>query len=100
MLNYTGFSDGRGWWLKNSEGKESLQKSLKAFEQYLEENAPFDGIIGFSQGAAFLGLVCILLREKCKLSILIQYANLFPSSNHQLAILKWWLVFRGGVFRG
>uniref|UniRef100_A0A1B6LHU8 Serine hydrolase domain-containing protein n=1 Tax=Graphocephala atropunctata TaxID=36148 RepID=A0A1B6LHU8_9HEMI len=59
-------ADGRGWWLKHALDEESdgLQESLNHFERTLEDNGPFDGVVGFSQGAAFLALACILLRDK------------------------------------
>lgn len=62
------FSERRGWWFKiPPEGKsDGLLESLELFEKFLDSNGPFDGIIGFSQGAAFLALACILLEEKCK----------------------------------
>lgn len=62
------FSERRGWWLKiPPEGKsDGLQESLELFEKFIDSNGPFDGIIGFSQGAAFLALACILLEDKCK----------------------------------
>lgn len=62
------FSERRGWWFKSPpEGKsDGLQESLELFEKFIDSNGPYDGIIGFSQGAAFLALACILLEEKCK----------------------------------
>ncbi|XP_046671596.1 esterase OVCA2 [Homalodisca vitripennis] len=59
-------TDGRGWWFKQASDEKSdgLQESLNFFMRTLEENGPFDGVMGFSQGAAFLALACILLQDK------------------------------------
>uniref|UniRef100_A0A1B6FGM7 Serine hydrolase domain-containing protein n=1 Tax=Cuerna arida TaxID=1464854 RepID=A0A1B6FGM7_9HEMI len=59
-------ADGRGWWFKQASDEKSdgFQESLDFFVKTLEENGPFDGLMGFSQGAAFLALACILLKDK------------------------------------
>lgn len=43
----------RAWWKHLSAlGYEGFQESLDYLTKYIKENGPFDGIIGFSQGAA------------------------------------------------
>ena len=50
-----------GWWLRKSSGPSGLmdyeiqQSTLKYLHDYIIENGPFDGIIGFSQGAGLGG---------------------------------------------
>lgn len=50
-----------GWWLRKSSGPSGLmdyeiqQSTLDYLRNYIIENGPFDGIIGFSQGAGLGG---------------------------------------------
>ena len=39
------------------------QESLKAVVDFVGENGPFDGLLGFSQGGAMLGLICGLQQQ-------------------------------------
>ncbi|OXB73402.1 UNVERIFIED_CONTAM: hypothetical protein H355_017056 [Colinus virginianus] len=59
----------RGWWFSRpgtfeaSEAAEQpagLEESLEAVARALEERGPFDGLLGFSQGAALAAMVCAL----------------------------------------
>ncbi|XP_046738474.1 esterase OVCA2 isoform X2 [Diprion similis] len=67
-----------GWWFnnKNSEFKATvgspecvgLEESLRSVEKCFEEKGPFDGILGFSQGAAFVAILCAMQQQKCSIS--------------------------------
>ncbi|XP_021406653.2 esterase OVCA2 [Lonchura striata] len=59
----------RGWWFSGPgtfEASEAaaapagLEESLSAVAAALEEHGPFDGLLGFSQGAALAAMVCAL----------------------------------------
>uniref|UniRef100_A0A8C8S9T7 Esterase OVCA2 n=1 Tax=Pelusios castaneus TaxID=367368 RepID=A0A8C8S9T7_9SAUR len=53
--------DPRGWWLAEAEGAgPGLEESLAALAAAFAELGPFDGLLGFSQGAALAGLLCAL----------------------------------------
>ena len=55
-----------------------LQESLASVETQFKENGPFDGVLGFSQGAAMLGLICGL-QQQGKLEFAFRFA-IFVSS--------------------
>lgn len=40
-----------------------FQESLRAIEEFVAEHGPFDGLLGFSQGGAMLGLLCGLQQQ-------------------------------------
>ncbi|NXC51224.1 OVCA2 Esterase, partial [Penelope pileata] len=59
----------RGWWFSRPGGFEAseaaeepagLEESLEAVARALAERGPFDGLLGFSQGAALAAMVCAL----------------------------------------
>lgn len=74
---------GCGWWFSRpddyfkaqdeSDCIKGFEESLKAIETCFEESGPFDGILGFSQGAAMLGLLCGL-QQQGKLSFSFKFA--------------------------
>lgn len=43
-----------------------FNESVKCVEDAFKQFGPFDGILGFSQGACFLGLLCDLQQRGCK----------------------------------
>ncbi|PSN30241.1 hypothetical protein C0J52_23749 [Blattella germanica] len=61
-------SEQYGWWFSTenltfdskvpSDLSLGFQKSLELIEKTFQEQGPFDGILGFSQGAAFVGILC------------------------------------------
>ncbi|NXK44445.1 OVCA2 Esterase, partial [Chauna torquata] len=59
----------RGWWFSGpgtfeavevAEAPAGLEESLSAVAAALVEHGPFDGLLGFSQGAALAAMVCAL----------------------------------------
>lgn len=46
-----------------TEHCSGLEKSIETVSAAFEELGPFDGILGFSQGAAFTALLCALLKK-------------------------------------
>nr|CAD7568941.1 unnamed protein product [Timema californicum] len=64
-----------GWWFseedrtfmskKPSDTCIGFEESLARVEELCEKEGPFDGLLGFSQGAAFVGLLCQLQEMKC-----------------------------------
>ncbi|XP_078278279.1 esterase OVCA2 [Rhinoraja longicauda] len=63
--------DGRGWWFSNPEEEsfnaldkvescKGLEESLETIAKAMTELGPFDGIMGFSQGAALVSMICAL----------------------------------------
>ena len=63
----------RGWWFSkpgnsyNAMDKTDIctgyKESLQAVKEKFLSDGPFDGIMGFSQGAAFVSLLCILKND-------------------------------------
>ena len=53
------------WWYFNEELMQytGLEKSLLAFKKTFEEQGPFDGILGFSQGTAMAAVLCALKNQ-------------------------------------
>uniref|UniRef100_A0A1I7TX58 FSH1 domain-containing protein n=1 Tax=Caenorhabditis tropicalis TaxID=1561998 RepID=A0A1I7TX58_9PELO len=58
----------RAWWFSNSEAMSfssreqtdvslGFEESVNAVVKYIEENGPFDGLMGFSQGASMVHLL-------------------------------------------
>lgn len=66
----------KSWWFNKDDGtfkgtNESgpaigFEESLKLVEKIWEEKGPFQGLLGFSQGACFVGLLCGLRLKGCK----------------------------------
>ena len=40
-----------------------FEESLKLVQEIFESQGPFDGVLGFSQGAAFVSLLCVLQND-------------------------------------
>lgn len=83
-----GDDDGEGqrsWWFNKSDGTfkgtnqdgpaYGFEESLKHVEKVWREEGPFQGLLGFSQGACFAGLIC-LLSAKSMTSIKPQFVIL------------------------
>uniref|UniRef100_A0A0A9XGB6 Ovarian cancer-associated gene 2 n=2 Tax=Lygus hesperus TaxID=30085 RepID=A0A0A9XGB6_LYGHE len=57
--------ESRAWWLTESHNLGvGLTESIELVKTTLLEKGPFDGILGFSQGAAFLGLLSSFIATK------------------------------------
>nr|XP_060613707.1 esterase OVCA2 [Anolis sagrei ordinatus] len=67
----SGEPSSRGWWFSNpsdgtfnaleeSESCSGLDESLEAVASAFAERGPFSGLMGFSQGAALVGILCAL----------------------------------------
>lgn len=76
----------RGWWFSRPERRYNaldetdistgFEESLKLVQEVFNSQGPFDGVLGFSQGAAFVSLLCSMQRDsaspiKFKFAILI-----------------------------
>jgi len=63
----------RGWWFSRPERAYNaldqtdvcigFEESLQFIQETFEAQGPFDGLLGFSQGAAFVSLLCTLRRD-------------------------------------
>lgn len=78
-------TDARGWWFSRGEdnyynpldytdSSKGFEDSLKCIIQTFQEQGPFDGIIAFSQGAAFLSLLCSIQQEETASPIKFDFA--------------------------
>lgn len=65
----------RGWWFSDAQAHSfdakqecasslGLEQSLEAVRMSVKELGPFDGILGFSQGAALVAMLCSLQEQK------------------------------------
>lgn len=57
--------DAFGWWVRRGEGEPytywGMDKGFERIAQALREEGPFDGVLGFSQGASAAAMVASLL---------------------------------------
>ncbi|XP_023673782.1 esterase OVCA2 [Paramormyrops kingsleyae] len=69
-----GEEDPRGWWFSDVQAKSfdagqeceaslGLEESVEAVRQAVQGLGPFDGILGFSQGAALVAMLCALQEQ-------------------------------------
>ncbi|XP_031713384.1 esterase OVCA2 [Anarrhichthys ocellatus] len=70
-----GDEDLRGWWFSDVQARSfsaqqqcedslGLDESVEAVREAVKTQGPFDGILGFSQGAAFVAMLCSLQEQK------------------------------------
>ncbi|XP_030648806.1 esterase OVCA2 [Chanos chanos] len=82
-----GDEDQRGWWFSDTQAvsfdarqecEESLglEESVDAVRAAVKEQGPFDGILGFSQGAAFVAMLCSLQEQKLEPDFRFRFAIL------------------------
>uniref|UniRef100_A0A3B1K5F1 Esterase OVCA2 n=1 Tax=Astyanax mexicanus TaxID=7994 RepID=A0A3B1K5F1_ASTMX len=82
-----GDEDQRGWWFsdvqahsfdarQDCESSLGLDESLEAVRVAVKELGPFDGILGFSQGAALVAMVCALQEQKLEPAFSFRFAVL------------------------
>lgn len=65
--------DDRGWWFSSQDNTymaqdytdccKGYEESLELIKKTFEEQGPFDGILGFSQGASLVSLLCGLREQ-------------------------------------
>ncbi|XP_053703349.1 esterase OVCA2 [Synchiropus splendidus] len=67
--------DVRGWWFSDTQARSfsaqqaceessGLDESVAAVREAVESQGPFDGVLGFSQGAALVAMLCSLQEQK------------------------------------
>ncbi|XP_061752746.1 esterase OVCA2 isoform X2 [Nerophis ophidion] len=72
--NAGGDQDSRGWWFSDPESgtfsaqqqceeSSGLEESVAAVREAVKLRGPFDGILGFSQGAALVAILCALQEQ-------------------------------------
>ncbi|XP_066507353.1 esterase OVCA2 [Hoplias malabaricus] len=77
----------RGWWFSNiqersfdarqeCESSLGLAESLDTLRLAVKELGPFDGILGFSQGAALVAMICALQERKLETIFNFRFAIL------------------------
>uniref|UniRef100_UPI003AACDEEC esterase OVCA2 isoform X4 n=1 Tax=Centroberyx gerrardi TaxID=166262 RepID=UPI003AACDEEC len=82
-----GDEDSRGWWFSDVQARAfsaqqqceeslGLDESVTAVREAVKDLGPFDGILGFSQGAALVAMLCSL-----------QEQNLEPEFSFRFAVL-------------
>lgn len=61
-----GADPGRYWWDFNSEASQmnGFEESVSFLAQIFEERGPFDGVLGFSQGAGMLAILMAKLQRR------------------------------------
>ncbi|XP_067289225.1 esterase OVCA2 [Pseudorasbora parva] len=83
----SGEEDQKSWWFSDVEAQSfnakqecesclGLEESIKAVKTAVKNLGPFDGILGFSQGAALVAMLCALQEQKLQ-----------PDFNFRFAIL-------------
>ncbi|CAB4252914.1 similar to Saccharomyces cerevisiae YOR280C FSH3 Putative serine hydrolase [Maudiozyma barnettii] len=78
-----------GWWLRKTSGPQALmnyeiqQSTFDYLHDYIVENGPFDGVIGFSQGAGLGGYIVQDIR------------NILNLTEEQQPDLKFFISFSG-----
>ncbi|KAK9462401.1 serine hydrolase FSH [Lipomyces oligophaga] len=60
-------SSSYGWWIKDPDTGDFLEidTTWDLLKSFIEKEGPFDGVIGFSQGAALSGMLCNKLMSLC-----------------------------------
>ncbi|XKL64793.1 hypothetical protein PGB90_004879 [Kerria lacca] len=88
-------SNERGWWIKkedlpsisneNFNNCVGLQDSINQVKNICQEEGPFDGLMGFSQGAAFIAILCSLIQNDMHFKYVILISG-FKSSESSFSI--------------
>ena len=77
-------------WFKFDEEKnktDGIEESLKFISTYIEKEGPFDGLLGFSQGAMMIPIIISNLNLKFKFCILVG-PNYFKGENVKGEFMK------------
>jgi hypothetical protein len=74
--------DQKGWWFSRQDAYfmaqdktdccKGYEESLEVIKKAFEEQGPFDGVLGFSQGASMVSLLCGI-REQDPGDYILQY---------------------------
>ncbi|XP_072231546.1 esterase OVCA2 [Leuresthes tenuis] len=79
--------DPRGWWFSDIQAQSfsaqqqcdeslGLDESMSAVREAVIVQGPFDGILGFSQGAAFVAMLCSLQEQRLEPEFSFRFAIL------------------------
>ena len=83
MVKNSGFFDGQDNYLQ-------FQDTIDYVMKYCKEHGPFDGIIGFSQGAA-LGLFLLALQDveslPYRFKFAVSYSGFYPKDKYLQVVL-------------
>ncbi|XP_070839244.1 esterase OVCA2 [Chaetodon trifascialis] len=82
-----GDEDPKGWWFSDIQARSfsaqqeceaslGLAESVTAVREAVKVQGPFDGILGFSQGAAFVAMLCSLQEQKLEPEFSFRFAIL------------------------
>ncbi|CAJ1063800.1 esterase OVCA2 [Xyrichtys novacula] len=82
-----GDEEPKGWWFSDIHAKSfsaqqkcenslGLEESMTAVRDAVRVQGPFDGILGFSQGAAFVAMLCSLQEQKLEPEFSFRFAIL------------------------
>lgn len=82
-----GDEDQKGWWFSNVQARSfnaqeecesslGLEESVETVRTAVKELGPFDGILGFSQGAALVAMLCALQEQKLEPDFNLRFAIL------------------------
>ncbi|XP_026101572.1 esterase OVCA2 [Carassius auratus] len=82
-----GDEDQRGWWFSDVQARSfnaqqecesslGLEESIETVKTAVKELGPFDGILGFSQGAALVAMLCALQEQKLEADFNFRFAIL------------------------
>lgn len=82
-----GDEDPRGWWFSDTQARSfsaqqqceeslGLDESVTVVREAVKVQGPFDGILGFSQGAAFVAILCSLQEQKLEPEFCFRFAIL------------------------
>ncbi|XP_040907697.1 esterase OVCA2 [Toxotes jaculatrix] len=82
-----GDEDPRGWWFSDVQARSfnaqqqceeslGLDESVTVVREAVKDQGPFDGILGFSQGAAFVAMLCSLQEQKLEPEFSFRFAIL------------------------
>lgn len=87
-----GDAPGNSWWFNKDDGSFKgtnkdgpaigFEKSLRLVEEVWESQGPFQGILGFSQGACFAGILCSLAMRGSKFITLGVYLKPTEANFH------------------
>lgn len=82
-----GEDDPRGWWFSDGEARSfsaqqlcekslGLDESVAVVREAVKADGPFDGILGFSQGAALVAMLCSLQERQTEPDFSFRFAVL------------------------